>query len=124
MRARNIHELTKCNAKTKVLGVTGVMPAQVYGGTAVGVDESIIKRQKQNMAAASGKGLRKGASATIAIEWAWGQKAQPDIRAHLGHIEAWLKYYDDHKEDEMPRIRRAWKVAYRRATEAKKQAQK
>ena len=76
------------------------------------------------MAAASGKGLRKGASATIAIEWAWGQKAQPDIRAHLGHIEAWLKYYDEHKGDEMPRIRKAWKVAYRRATEATKQGQK
>ena len=66
----------------------------MYGGTAVGVDEATIKKQKQNMAAALGKGLRKGASATIAIELAWGQKAQPGIRAHLGHIEAWLRYFD------------------------------
>ena len=90
----------------------------------MGVDEAIIKGQKQNLAAASGKGLRKGASATIAIEWAWGQKTQPDIRAHMGHVEAWLRYYDSHKDEEMPRLRKAWKVAYRRAIEAKKQGLK
>jgi hypothetical protein len=123
-RTRNTHELIKHNHRAKVLGTTGVDPSQVYGGTAVGVDEAIIKKQKQNMAAASGKGLRKGASATIAIEWAWGQKAQPDVRAHMGHIEAWLRFYDEHKGEDMERIRKAWKVAYKRATEASKQGVK
>ena len=54
-RARNTSELIKFNPKAKVLGPTGIDPAQVYGGTAVGVDEAIIKKQKQNMAAAFGK---------------------------------------------------------------------
>ena len=120
-RARNVHELTKHNSRAKVPGPTGVETAQVYGGTAVGVDEAIIKKQKQNMAAASGKGLRKGASATIAIEWAWGQKAQPDVRAHMGHIEAWLRYFDEHKGEDIERIKQAWKTAYNRAAEASKQ---
>ena len=104
-----MHELTRLDRRAKVLGPTGVEPSQSYGGTAVGADESIIKKQKQNLAAASGRGLRKGASATIAIEWTWGKTAQPDVRAHVGHIEAWLRYYDEHKDENLDRIRRAWK---------------
>ena len=42
----------------------------------------------------------------------------------MGHIESWLRYYDAHKDDEMPRIRKAWKVAYKNATEANKQGLK
>ena len=123
-RARNINELTKFNPKAKVLGPTGVDPAQVYGGTAVGVDETIIKKQKQNMAAASGKGLRKGASATLAIEWAWGQKAQPDIRAHMGHIEAWLRYFGKYREAKGDRIERVWRRTYNRTVDAGKKGKK
>ena len=83
-------------------------PAQAYGNTAVGADTADIKRQKKNMAAASGKGLRKEASATISIEWTHGPKAQPEIRAHMGHMEAWLRYADRHGEAKKEQIHRAW----------------
>ena len=50
-----------------------------------------IKRQEKNLSIATGKGLRKGAFATISIEWTYGNEVQPDVKVHLTHIEAWLR---------------------------------
>ena len=90
------------------MGKSGVAPAGTYGNTAIGASKTELKKQKQNMAAASGKGLRKGASATIAIEMTYGREAQPDIIAHMGHIETWLRYYDTHAMKATYLVSNAW----------------
>ena len=92
--------LSKIDARCKTLGKTGVMPTSMYGSSAVGADKGNIKRQKRNLAVATGKGLSAGTSNTFAIEMAYGSEAQPDIRAHIDHVEAWLKYYDKCKDSE------------------------
>ena len=40
----------------------------------------------------------------MAIEMTYGSEAQPDIRAHMSHIEAWLRYYDKHRTSESKRV--------------------
>ena len=80
------------------------MPTTTYGSSAVGADEKNIKNQKRNLAVATGKGLSVGASNTLAIEMTYGNEAQPDIRAHMSHIEAWLRYYDKYRTCESKRI--------------------
>ena len=62
------------------MGKTGVMPTSTYGSSAVGADEGDIKRQKRNLAIASGKVLNAGTSNTPAIELTYGSDAQPDIK--------------------------------------------
>ena len=47
---------------------------------------------------ACGKGLSAGTSNTLAIEVVYGSDAQPDVRAHMEHVEAWLRYYDKDKD--------------------------
>ena len=61
--------LARTDRSAATLGRTGADPAQVYGVSAVGADQKIIKKQKQNLAIATGCGLRNGASATIPIKW-------------------------------------------------------
>lgn len=56
------------------------------------------KGRKWNLAVASGKGLSAGASNTLAIEMVNGSEAQRDVRAHMEHVEAWLRYYDKYKD--------------------------
>ena len=83
-RAIKVDELTRVNKKCRRMGTTGVAKAHSYGSTANGASEKEIKAMERNMAIASGRGLRKGASATLAIEWIYGRLAQPDITAHMG----------------------------------------
>ena len=49
---------------------------------------------------ASGKGFSAGTSNILAIEMTYGSEAQPDIRVHMEHVEAWLRYYDKYKDSE------------------------
>ena len=58
------------------------------------------KDRKRNLAVATGQGLSAGTSNTLAIEMTYGSEAQPDIRAHMDHVEAWLRYYDKYKDSE------------------------
>ena len=58
------------------------------------------KDRKRNLAVASGKGLSVGTSNRLAIAMTYGSEAQPDIRAHMDHVEAWLRYYDKYKDSE------------------------
>ena len=75
----------------------------------MGADESNIKKQKRNLAVATGKGLAQGTSYTIAIAWTYGKEAQPDIRAHMDHVEAWLRYYDKYRDsDKEGAMQEAW----------------
>ena len=108
-RTRRVDVLARTDMRAARLGRTGVDPAQVYGVSAAGVDRKIITKQKQNLAIATGRRLRKGAAATIAVAWSYGTEAQPDIRAHMSHIDAWLIYWDANKVDKGERIGRAWK---------------
>ena len=71
---------------------------------AVGADEGNIKRQTRNLAIASGRGLNAGTSNTLAIELTYGSDAQPDIKAHMNHIEAWLRYYDKYNGSDSKRV--------------------
>ena len=48
------------------------------------------------------------------MEWACGTEAQPDIRPHMSHVEAWLRYWDTYKNEKRERIGRAWKKTLRR----------
>ena len=90
-RARRVSALGKIDRRTKMMGIIAVKPVHGYGASAVGVGESNIKSQKRNLAVATGKGLTKGTSSTIAIAWTYGKEAQPDIRAHMDHVEVWLR---------------------------------
>ena len=90
--------LSKVDSRCKEMGITGVMPTRMYGSSVVGVDHANIRRQKSNLAVASGKGLSAGTSNTLAIEMVYGSEAQPDIRAHMEHVEAWLRDYDKYKD--------------------------
>ena len=103
-KANRVSILTRIDSRCKTMGRTGVMPTTTYGSSAVGADEKNIKRQKRNLAVATGKGLSVGASNTLAIELTYGNEAQPDIRAHMSHIEAWLRYYDKYRTCESKRI--------------------
>ena len=67
-----------------------------------------------------GRGLRKVAPATIAIEWAYGTEAQPDIRAHRSHNEAWLRYWDMYNNEKRERIGRAQEKTFRRIEETRR----
>lgn len=58
-----------------------------YGRT-----KATSKDRKRNLVVATGKGLSAGTSNTLAIEMTYGSDAQPDIKAHMSHIEAWLRY--------------------------------
>ena len=87
----------------------------------VGADAKDIKKQRHNLSIATGMGLRKGASATIVIEWTYGRGAQPDVQVHLSHIEAWLRYYDMYKKVESDLIGRSWKETLKRTEEAGRQ---
>ena len=82
-----------------------------------------IKSQKRNLAVATGKGLSVGTSNTLAIEMTYGSEAQPDIKAHMNHIDAWLRYYDKHRTSESKRIQMeaAWCKALAN-TDGKKKA--
>merc|ERR1712086_35842 len=42
----------------------------------------------------------------------------------MGHIESWLRYYDEHKAQDKERMNKAWKQAYQRAVGASKQGKK
>ena len=45
----------------------------------------------------------------MAIQWTWGTEGQPEGRAHMAHIEAWLRYYDKYRVGKKDPIDRAWK---------------
>ena len=52
----------------------------------------------------------------------YGSEAQPDIKAHMSHIEAWLRYYDKYRTNESKRIlmEAAWCKALARIDRKKK----
>ena len=41
----------------------------------------------------------------LAIEMTYGSEARPDIKAHMSHIEAWLRYYDKYRTNESKKAR-------------------
>ena len=102
--------LARIDGRCKTVGRTGVMPTTTYGSSAVGADENNIKNQKRNLAIATGKGLSAGTSSTLAIDMTYGSEAQPDIKAHMNHVEAWLRYYDKYRTNEHKRtlMEAAW----------------
>ena len=83
--------LSRVDSRCKKMGLIGVMPTSNYGSSAVGVDEGNIKKQKTNLAVASGKGPSAGASNAFAIEMVYESDAQPDVRAHMEHVGALLR---------------------------------
>ena len=98
------------------------MPTSTYGSNAVGADEGNIKRQKRNLAVATGKGLSAGTSNTLAIEMTYGSDTQPDIRVYMSHVEAWLRYYDKYRGSESKKqlMEAAWCKALARIEKKKK----
>ena len=70
----------------------------------------ISRDRKGTVAIATGQGLSAGTSNTLAIEMTYGSDAQPDIKAHMKHIEAWLRYYDKYNSNESKRqlMEAAW----------------
>ena len=44
----------------------------------------------------------------------YGRGAQPDIIAHMGHIETWLRYYDTHAKKSMYLVNTAWERTAKR----------
>ena len=117
-------QLTKHDKRASMMGKTGVDKAQTYGASAVGADEKDIKKQKQNMAISFGRGTRKGASATMAIQWTWGTEGQPEVRAHMAHIEAWLRYLDNYMVGKKELIDRAWNKVKDRIEGARRKGMK
>ena len=91
----------------------------------MGADESNIKKQKRNLAVATGKGFAEGTSSTIAIAWTYGRDAQPDIRTHMDHIEAWLRYYDKYRSTEKESaMQEAWFKAAAKTKGAERKGKK
>ena len=95
--ARRVSDLARIDSRCKKRGLAGVKPAGNYGISVAGADEDNIKRQKRNLAIATGRGRRTDTSNTIVVELTYGNDAQSGVRAHMGHIEAWLRYYDNYK---------------------------
>ena len=50
-KAKKVSVLSRIDPMCKALGMTGVMPASMYGSSPVGADEGKIKRQKRNLLA-------------------------------------------------------------------------
>ena len=53
-KANRVSVLARIDGRCKTMGRTGVMPTSTYGSSAVGADEGNIKRQKRNLAIATG----------------------------------------------------------------------
>lgn len=121
-KANRVSVLARIDGRCRAMGRTGVMPTSTYGSSAVGADEGNIKRQKRNLAIATAKGLSAGTSSALTIEMTYGSEAQPDIKAHMSHIEAWLMYYDKYRTNESKRIlmEAAWCKALARIDRKKK----
>ena len=52
------------------------------------------------------------------MEWIYGTKMQPEVRAHMGQIEAWLRYWDHHKGTRAEEIAKACDSAVERVGQA------
>ena len=91
----------------KIIGIAGLIPTSMYGLWEQIKETS--KGRKRNLAVTSGKGLGADTSNTLAIEMVYGSEAQPYVRAHMEHVEAWLRYYDKHKDtNKREHVEAAW----------------
>jgi hypothetical protein len=97
-RSRRSGFLVSKYKRAKIVATGGCVPAYVYGGSAIGVSPDIIKLHKQNLNAALGGCRKKGASATVNIQWRCGTKAQPYVQSHTSHVKALFRYLDKHRK--------------------------
>ena len=96
--------------KAQMMARQGMDPSQAYGNSAIGAPPAITKKQKSNLAMASGA-MGKGSSRTIAIQWTVGADALPDVSNPMSVIYAWPRFADT-ADVPAAALTKAWRACY------------
>lgn len=77
-------------AQARTISITQIKPCQTYSVATAGPSPALDKKHRSNIANGAGL-LEVGASATAAIERAFGAAAHPDIHNDTSCVRAWLR---------------------------------
>lgn len=105
---------------TLCMGRQAAIHLQSYGAAVIWRCPQSANMQSSNMAIASGLGTFKGASGTLAIEWAYGEAGQSETQSPAGHFKT-LQWCCDHLHKFcMSNVVKAWHSCVRCLTAAKR----
>ena len=78
--------------------------------TVIGADPKLTQLQKSNLANATGL-QGKGTDNALAVEWVYGEDAQPTVQNPIGCITAWLRLLDE-TDLPMDGITKGWSMRW------------